>query len=262
MEEHSKPRHEQIAFHLRREIMEDYFQEGDKLPSEKRLCEYFNVSRITVRRALQTLENESLIYRKQGLGAFVMARKNEQPLVQLTDFSEDLRKAGYEPSSKIISFKKTKSDVTINSRLGLSPTSQLMRLDRIRYANDQVVAYDQTWLPASYGQLLFDEDLESKTIYEILEEKYEIPITAGSYSFNAISADKEIAKHVGVELGTALMCIERCSKTLGNKRVYYQYRYMNPAYITYEIELRRDDSSLNSTKEGMPLKQFVPKFTV
>jgi GntR family transcriptional regulator len=262
MEEHSKPRHEQIAFHLRREIMEDYFQEGDKLPSEKRLCEYFNVSRITVRRALQTLENESLIYRKQGLGAFVMARKNEQPLVQLTDFSEDLRKAGYEPSSKIISFKKTKSDVTINSRLGLSPTSQLMRLDRIRYANDQVVAYDQTWLPASYGQLLFDEDLESKTIYEILEEKYEIPITAGSYSFNAISADKEIAKHVGVELGTALIYIERCSKTLGNKRVYYQYRYMNPAYITYEIELRRDDSSLNSTKEGMPLKQFVPKFTV
>ncbi|NBW70705.1 MAG: GntR family transcriptional regulator, partial [Bacteroidetes bacterium] len=198
----------------------------------------------------------------QGLGAFVMARKNEHPIIQLTDFSEDLRKAGYEPSSKIISFKKTKSDVTINSRLGLSPTSQLMRLDRIRNANDQVVAYDQTWLPASYGQLLFDEDLESKTIYEILEEKYEIPITAGSYSFNAISADKEIAKHVGVELGTALMCIERCSKTLGNKRVYYQYRYMNPAYITYEIELRRDDSSLNSTKEGMPLKQFVPKFTV
>ena len=262
MEEQSKPRHEQIAFHLRREIMEDYFQEGDKLPSEKRLCEYFNVSRITVRRALQTLENESLIYRKQGLGAFVMARKNEQPLIQLVDFSEDLRKAGYEPSSKIISFKKTKSDVTINSLLGLSPTSQLMRLDRIRYANDQVVAYDQTWLPASYGQLLFDEDLTSKTIYEILEEKYEIPITAGSYSFNAISADKEIAKHVGVEIGTALMCIERCSKTLGNKRVYYQYRYMNPAYITYEIELRRDDSSLNTTKEGMPLKQFVPKFTV
>ena len=91
MEEHSKPRHEQIAHHLRREIREDYFQEGDKLPSEKRLCEYFQVSRITVRRALQTLENESLIYRKQGLGAFVMARNNESPLIQLTDFAEDLR---------------------------------------------------------------------------------------------------------------------------------------------------------------------------
>ena len=46
MEEQSKPRHEQIAHHLRREIREDYFQEGDKLPSEKRLCEYFQVSNV------------------------------------------------------------------------------------------------------------------------------------------------------------------------------------------------------------------------
>ena len=65
MEEQSKPRHEQIAHHLRREIKEDYFQEGDKLPSEKRLCEYFQVSRITVRRALQTLENENELLNNQ-----------------------------------------------------------------------------------------------------------------------------------------------------------------------------------------------------
>lgn len=244
MEEQSKPRHEQIAHHLRREIREDYFQEGDKLPSEKRLCEYFQVSRITVRRALQTLENESLIYRKQGLGAFVMARNNESPLIQLTDFAEDLKKAGYQATSKIICFKKTKAKVSINPKLGLSPTSQLMKLERIRYANDEIVAFDQTWLAGSYGQLLFDEDLEHKTIYEILEEKY------------------EIAQHMGLGESAALLCIERCSKTLGNKRVYYQYRYLNPTFIRYEIELNRDESSLDSTKNGMPLKQFVPRFSV
>lgn len=262
MEEHSKPRHEQIAHHLRREIRENYFQEGDKLPSEKRLCEYFQVSRITVRRALQTLENESLIYRKQGLGAFVMARNNESPLIQLTDFAEDLKKAGYQATSKIICFKKTKAKVSINSKLGLSPTSQLMKLERIRYANDEIVAFDQTWLAGSYGQLLFDEDLEHKTIYEILEEKYEIPITAGSYTFTAVNATKEIAQHMGLGESAALLCIERCSKTLGNKRVYYQYRYLNPTFIRYEIELNRDESSLDSTKNGMPLKQFVPRFSV
>lgn len=262
MEEQSKPRHEQIAHHLRREIREDYFQEGDKLPSEKRLCEYFQVSRITVRRALQTLENESLIYRKQGLGAFVMARNNESPLIQLTDFAEDLKKAGYQATSKIICFKKTKAKVSINPKLDLSPTSQLMKLERIRYANDEIVAFDQTWLPGSYGQLLFDEDLEHKTIYEILEEKYEIPITAGSYTFTAVNANKEIAQHMGLDESAALLCIERCSKTLGNKRVYYQYRYLNPTYIRYEIELNREESSLDSTKNGMPLKQFIPRFSV
>ncbi len=262
MEEHSKPRHEQIAHQLRREIREDYFQEGDKLPSEKRLCEYFQVSRITVRRALQTLENESLIYRKQGLGAFVMARNNESPLIQLTDFAEDLKKAGYQATSKIICFKKTKEKVNINPKLGLSPTSQLIKLERIRYANNEIVAFDQTWLPGSYGQLLFDEDLENKTIYEILEEKYEIPITAGSYTFTAVNSNKEVAQHMGLSESAALLCIERCSKTLGNKRVYYQYRYLNPTFISYEIELNRDENSLDSTKNGMPLKQFVPRFSV
>lgn len=262
MEEQSKPRHEQIAHHLRREIKEDYFQEGDKLPSEKRLCEYFQVSRITVRRALQTLENENLIYRKQGLGAFVMARNTESPLIQLTDFAEDLKRAGYKASSKIICFKKTKAKGSINPKLGLSSTSQLMKLERVRYANEKIVAFDQTWLPGSYGQLLFDEDLEHKTIYEILEEKYEIPITAGSYIFNAVNASKQIAQHMDLEESAALLCIERCSKTLGNKRVYYQYRYLNPALISYEIELSREESTQNSTKDGMPLKQFVPRFSV
>jgi len=55
---------------------------------------------------------------------------------------------------------------------------------------------------------LFDEDLEHKNIYEILEEKYEIPITAGSYIFSAMNANKEIAQHMGLGESNALICIE------------------------------------------------------
>ena len=88
-----------------------------------------------------------------------------------------------------------------------------MKLERVRYANEKIVAFDQTWLPGSYGQLLFDENLEHKTIYEILEEKYEIPITAGSYIFNAVNASKQIAQHMDLEESAALLCIERCSNS-------------------------------------------------
>ncbi len=86
-------------------------------------------------------------------------------------------------TSKIIDFKKTRAKVCINPKFGLTPTSQLIKLKRIQDANDEIVAFDQTWLPGIYGQLFFDEILENKTIYEVLEEKYEIPITAGSYTF-------------------------------------------------------------------------------
>ena len=103
MEEQSKPGMNRLPPFTQRN-QEDYFQEGDKLPSEKGFVNISSES-ITVRRALQTLENENLIYRKQGLGAFVMARKTESPLIQLTDFAEDLKERAIKHRQKLFVLK-------------------------------------------------------------------------------------------------------------------------------------------------------------
>lgn len=258
----SVPRHQQIADHLRSDIKKNEFLPGDKLPSEKRLCDYFNVSRITVRQALTALENEGLIFKKQGLGAFVSEQKDTQTLVQLTDFSEDMRRAGFTSSSKLIRFKKVAAEVEINTILEIPPTSPLIRVDRVRLGNGKPVAFDITWLPGSYGQLLLGEDLTNKTIYEILEDTYAIPISAGRYKFTATNADEYIAKHLDIEKGSPVFEIDRCSRTVAGKKVYFQKRYNNPEYITYEIELFRTDDSNESCKTGLPLKEFVPKFNI
>lgn len=260
MIDHSVPRHQQIADHLRKEITDKVFEPGDKLPSEKRLCEYFDVSRITVRQALKSLENEGMIFKKQGLGAFVSDVNNVQQLVQLTDFSEDMRRAGYSSSSKLIRFKRVDPEPEVNPILELPPSSPLIRIDRVRIGNGIPVAFDITWLPGSYGQLLLDEDLTNKTIYEILEDTYSIPISAGRYKFTATKADAYIAKHLKVDEGSPIFEIDRCSRTTAGKKVYYQKRYNNPKYISYEIELFRSDDSKESCKQGLPLKEFVPKF--
>ncbi len=262
MIDHSVPRHKQIADHLRKEIADKEFEPGDKLPSEKRLCDYFGVSRITVRQALKALENEGLIFKKQGLGAFVSDDTNAQQLVQLTDFSEDMRRAGFSSSSKLISFKKVDPEPEINPILEVPPNSPLIRIDRVRIGNGIPVAVDITWLPASYGQLLLDEDLRNKTLYQILEDTYSIPISAGRYKFTATKADAYIAKHLNVEEGSPVFEIDRCSRTTAGKKVYYQKRYNNPEYISYEIELFRGDDSSESCKQGLPLKEFIPKFNL
>ncbi|MCG8374059.1 MAG: GntR family transcriptional regulator [Balneolales bacterium] len=260
MIEASLPKHQKIAAHLRNEIENEEFIPGDKLPSEKRLCEYFKVSRVTVRDALKVLEKEGLIYKKQGLGAFVKEDSHKPTLVQLTDFNEDMRRAGFSSSSKLISFRKVQADPEINPILGIPPEKPLIRIERIRKANKNPIALDITWLPASYGQLLLDEDLTNKTIYQVLEEEYSIPITAGKYSFTATVADERIAKYLNVDVGSPLFQINRCSRTIGDKKIYFQKRYNNPKYVHYEIELSRIDEKNESSKEGLPLKEFVPKF--
>ena len=256
----SAPRHQQIAEHLRKEIHEGEFKPGDKLPSEKRLCDYFKVSRITVREALKTLENDGLIFKKQGLGAFVREEPKKPNLVQLTDFSEDMRRAGHKSSSKLISFKKVKADVNINAFLGIAPEKSLIKIERVRLADGKPVAFDYTWMPASYGQLLMEEDLTQKTIYQVLEEEYSIPIIAGRYTFTASNADEHVAKHLGIEVGSALLEIDRCSKTTGQKKIYFQRRLHNPEHISYEIELLRKEEEEGNFREGLPLKEFCPKF--
>ncbi len=260
MSNNYKSRYEQITEQLRSEINENRFEPGDKLPSEKRLCEYFDVSRVTVRQALQNLEHQGLIYRKQGLGAFVSEEKVNQPLVQLSDFSEDMRRAGYTSSSKLISLKKVKAIAEINAILDLDNDTPLIQVDRVRLANNKPIAVDVTWLPASYGQLLFDENLTTQTIYQVLEEKFNIPITGGRYKITATIADEYIASHLGIKVGDAVLEIDRCSKTIGDKKIYFQKRYNNPEFIAYELELSRNEEHKTSFKDGFPLKEFTPKF--
>ncbi|MTI86995.1 MAG: GntR family transcriptional regulator [Balneolaceae bacterium] len=254
------PQYQKIACKLREEIVEGYYSEGDKLPSEKRLCEYFDVSRVTVRHALQLLENEDLIHKKQGLGAFVSNIDVANKLVQLTDFSEDMRKAGFESKSKLISLEKTGPVKDVNTFLELRPDMKLIRIDRVRLANDKAVAFDRTWLPPAYGQLLFDENLTTNTLYELIEDKYEIPIIGGKYQITAATADEYIAKHLGVPVGSALLEIDRCSRTYGNKKIYFQKRYYNPDQVSYEVELSRNENTDVSSRKGLPLKEFIPKF--
>tara|TARA_R110002096_G_scaffold434800_2_gene657906 strand:- start:9157 stop:9945 length:789 start_codon:yes stop_codon:yes gene_type:complete len=260
MSSNYKPRYEQISDQLRSEISDQRFEPGDKLPSEKRLCEYFDVSRVTVRQALQQLEHQGLIYRKQGLGAFVSEEKVHHPLVQLTDFSEDMKRAGYTSTSKLISLKKVGPIAEINTILELTNDNPLIQIDRVRLANNRPIAVDKTWLPASYGQLLFDENLTTQTIYQVLEEKFNIPITGGRYKITATIADEYIALHLGMQKGDAVLEIDRCSKTIGEKKIYFQKRYNNPEFIAYELELSRNEEHKTSFKDGFPLKEFTPKF--
>ncbi|MEO1021182.1 MAG: GntR family transcriptional regulator [Bacteroidota bacterium] len=257
MDLHSK--YHRIAAQLQGEIEEGKFEPGEKLPSEKVLCDYYKVSRITVRQALQILEQKELIYRKQGLGAFVAKKSLNTPLVQLTDFSEDMKRAGFSSTSRLISFKKVEPIKEVNKVLDLELHAPLLEIERVRLADEKPVAFDVTWLSAQYGQLLLDEDLTRKTIYQVFEEHYQIPIIAGRYRITAVPIEPRMAEYLNMKPQAPVLEIDRCSRTIGGKKIYFQKRYNNPSCISYELELMRNEGT-GSSKEGLPLKEFTPRF--
>jgi GntR family transcriptional regulator len=257
--ESGRPRHEQISDWLREQIDQGTYAVDQKLPSEKELGERFDVSRVTVRRALQTLESEDYIYRRQGLGSFVKEQRAAQGLVRLTDFAQDMAQAGLEAASTVEHHAPEAPPPDVALHLD-TDEPKVMRLDRVRLGDGQPVAFDRTWLPMFYAQLLEGHDLEHETIYHVLETEYDIPVVRGHYRITAANAAPSVAEPLGVEAGAALLLIERLSLSEGEKRIYFQRRYYRSDRVAYELELARDPERRYDAGQGMPLRDFEPVF--
>lgn len=252
------PRHTQISQWLRGQIERGVYGVDEKLPSENELAKKFDVSRVTIRRALQSLESDSIIYRCQGLGSFVSDERAAHDLVKLTDFNEDMAKAGLEPSSVVQKFETVDAPEWLPPLLNIDQESKVLQIDRLRLGDDEPIAFDSTWLPILYGQLLNEKDLAESTIYRLLEENYDIPVIRGCYKLSAEVADQHLADVLKIEENSPLFVIDRISYTIGDKPLYYQKRYYRNDKVVYEMTLER---SSEENSGGMPLKEFIPVFS-
>ena len=255
------PLHKQISDWLKQEIDSGALAADEKLPSENELAQKFDVSRVTVRRALQTLENEQLIYRCQGLGSFVTDQRTHQSFSILNDFTEELAGSGMKASSKLLSFghENIEGRSDLLSYLDIESKKVAVKIERIRLGDGEPIAYDVTWMPLFYGQLIEGYDLEQTTIFKILEEEFDIPVERGCYRIEATMANDMLAQHLNVEPNTPLLQINRISYTIGEKPIYFQKRYYRNDKMVFELMAERPSTNRDN-EENLPFKEFTPVF--
>lgn len=250
------PLYHQLKQIVRGEIERGLYKPGDRLPSEPEWIQKYGVSRITVRQALSELETEGVVVRRHGKGTYVAERHIEQDLVRLTDFVEDMELAGFSSSSRVLLFAHEVVSTNVAEALHVAQGSEVVRIDRLRLANERPIALDSTWLPLRFGMLLSQEMLRQETIYHILETRYEIPVEAGIFHITAANATSEQARLLGVAAGAALLRIQRISCTAGNVPVYMQERYYRPDRVSYRVALRRSDAA-----GGTAIRELRPIFS-
>ena len=250
------PLYHQLKQALRERIERGDYKPGDRLPSEPELIRQYGISRITVRQALDELEAEGLIVRRHGKGTYVAERRIEHELVRLTDFMEDMQQAGQRPASRVLAFAHEPASLAVARALHLKEEAKVVRVDRLRLADGRPMAYDITWLPLRFGELLVGMNLAQETIYHILEAHYAIPVVSGAFSITAVTATDQQADLLDLPAGAALLLIQRISYTTGDEPVYVQDRYYRPDRVQYRVMLRRhDDTGGNST-----IDEFRPVF--
>jgi len=175
LDEHSDlPLYQQLQRALRQAIETRVLGPDDALPPERDLATDFNVSRITVRKAIDGLVEEGMLVRRQGSGTFVSARV-EKNFSKLTSFSEDIRARGRNPRS--VWLRKSSGTVTPEEALTLraSPGTPVYRFHRIRFADEVPMALEYATIPASCLPSL---EAVEHSLYAALEHAGNRPVRA------------------------------------------------------------------------------------
>lgn len=141
------PLYYQLKEVLKQQIQAGHLAPHTAIPSEPELVAQYHVSRATVRQALTELVHEGLLYRQHGRGTFVCEPRVQQNLSELTSFSEELRRRGKRPGGLLLVSELVRGSPTVRGQLHLMDEEQVVRLERLRTANETPIAYEIDYLP-------------------------------------------------------------------------------------------------------------------
>lgn len=231
----SSPIYMQLARRLAQLIRESHYKPDEALPSERLLAETLNVSRVTARSAIDQLVSQGMIVRRRGSGNYI-APMLEQPLSQLTSFSEELLRRGYTPSSRWL---ERKIDVAMTDEqlsLGLSTGEKVVRLERLRLADNVIMAYEVSVLPQS---IVADPMLIGNSLYEYLDSVQQTPVRALQH-IRALNAQPRLAEQLGIPDRQAVLFITRIGYLESGQAVELTHSYCRSDYYDFVAEMRRE----------------------
>ena len=167
------PLYTQLKQRLVAAINEGQFKEGGLLPTEAQLCEMFNVSRITVRRAVSELQDEGILEKRHGKGTFVTVQRLETSLMTLDGFSETYSAQGVRHHSQILEIREGQADARAAKALQLEIGSQLLLVRRLITTRKGPLTLDESQFPSSLFPGLTAKLKDNISIYGLLRAEYE-----------------------------------------------------------------------------------------
>jgi GntR family transcriptional regulator len=219
-------KHRQIRNYLRA-LATHELRVGDAIPSERELCERFSVARMTVRQAVDALVVEGILTRVQGKGTFVATPKVDLQM-RLTTFEEEMTRRGYRASSTVLAADVRVPPGDVADALGLDEGQHTYYLYRIRFADDEPLALEESWLPVALFPGLYDP-APPQSLYATLAERG-LPPDWGEDTIDADEVSRHEASQLGIDPERAVLRIARRTfsgtvATIYSRSVYRADRY-------------------------------------
>ena len=221
---------------LKQEIREGKYEAGKLLPPEHFLESRFEVSRTTVRRALELLARDGYVDAQQGRGTAVLDFSTVQRLNALTSITETLKSKGYEVKTKGMHIDLVEASVKVANALMVKEGERVVRIQRVQCANDQPVAIMTNYLLEELVPGIETHNGRFTSLYEFLENNYHFVLTNAIEHLSASVADFSEAQILGVQVGWPLLISDRVTFS-DNKPVEYSHTRILGDKYKYAIHL-------------------------
>jgi GntR family transcriptional regulator len=204
------PIYHQLEEYIKHQIENGVLAEESIIPSEREYAELFQISRMTVRQAINNLVSEGYLKRQKGRGTFVTKKKVEQELQGMTSFTEDMLSRGMNPSSILLSFQITATDKKTALALKIEEEDSVYIIKRIRLADGAPMALETAYIPVKIVPGLTEEN-SNLSLYQYIEENLALSISEATQEIEASTADQLDAETLEITIGAPILLIERIS---------------------------------------------------
>ncbi|MCY1722452.1 GntR family transcriptional regulator [Prolixibacteraceae bacterium Z1-6] len=231
------PLHYQVEELLRYMIELPEYQKGEFLPPENEMAKKLGVSRNTIRQATNKLEYEGLIVRKKGYGTKVAEKSFTTQLNSWHSFTQEMSEKGILFKNYLIQSEIVEAEEKIAGFFNVPVNTKVLRVTRLRGDDSGPFVYFESYLHPRMG-VLENEDF-SQPLYELLEAKYNTPVTVSREKIKARIASKITADRLHIKQGEPVLIRERFVSDPGNRPVEYNIGFYIAEKFTYSIEIRR-----------------------
>ncbi len=233
------PYYVQLKSALGSQIDSGVWQSGDQLPSEPELCRQYGVSRTVVRQALKEMSYEGIIIRRKGKGTYVAEPKiSSSSLVHsLSGFAQDMAERGLVTVNKVLEQSIVPANQKVAAFLEVDELTPLIKVNRLRFVEDDPIVLVTSFLPYELCRELLQANLEETSLYDYLEEQFNLKITRGRRLIDAVVANEYEANLLQIEMGAPLIRVESVSYIRDGTAIEYFIALFRADRSRFDVEI-------------------------
>jgi GntR family transcriptional regulator len=252
--ERRTPHYLRIYRDLKNQISGGGYAPSERLPTQRELASSYGVTVMTVRQALQLLEQEELVVMRHGLGTFVAPQRIRFEMGNLRSLAQEVTDQGLELKTRVLWRGLVEPHPHIAELLKLEPGEPTFSIERLRFVGPESVVYQHTQLQPWLGEALDDVDLSSISLYDYLQRELNVEIFHAQERVHAILLAAHEATLLEEEFGAAALLSERVTFSVTGDPIMFDRafmpgdrvsiatdRFVSDVSVGYELRLAQED---------------------